>query len=105
METNPPLKRWLASPSRLFSLGLLSWPLVFGVLALCLWLRASWQIAFFISLPISAFGMCCCLLSVYVRRRSWIHEFALSLCVLTTWAVIGRACYHAFRFFMDSFWK
>lgn len=82
-------------------LGLATWPICAGIFAVCLWLGGSWQMAFYVSLPVGAVGMCSCLLWASVRPRSFWGETAFCLAALLAWALAGALCFGTLRLLLN----
>jgi len=79
------------------ALGLASWPISVGIFAVCLWLRTSWQVAFYLTLPICAAGLTCCLLAGSIRGRSFLVQCGFELGAFLAWASAGAFCFGALK--------
>jgi len=98
MQTkNAAVGRWLNSPRKLMALGLASWPISAGIFAVCLWLRAPWQVAFYLSLPLCGAGMACCLLAGSTRGRSFLVQCGFELGAFLAWVSAGALCFGALK--------
>ena len=102
-------KPWLASflnePWKPFVVALACWPICCGVFGLCLWLGTSWEVAFFICLPLCSIGMALCLLSAFVRHKPFGREYALVICTLLLWGGTGLGCFRVYHYVVQALSK